>query len=77
MLATFEYQLDAGTKEVIRAFFGHVKEQTEWIVKAREELVSEAARVRELGESMRKAGLRSYTDKEGRIYVAGPPEGDE
>lgn len=70
LLDGIEPKLDAPTREVVRVFVAHVREQSAWIVKAREDLIGEVARVREIGEVMKRAGLRSYTDKEGRIYVS-------
>lgn len=57
-------------RAVMGRLVDQIVRQTKWIAEAREELVGETARVRDIGIVMQKAGLRSYTDKEGRIYVA-------
>lgn len=44
--------------------------ELEWIESRRQELENEKARILDVGRTMQLAGLRSYTDKEGRIYVA-------
>ncbi len=56
-------------RAILRRLLDGLRDQTKWIAEARQNLVGEAARVRELGASMKLAGLRSYTDKDGRIYV--------
>lgn len=62
-------------REVVKVLVEHVCDQTKWIDRASRELVSETARIRDIGIVMRKAGLRSYTDKEGRIFVSSPSGG--
>lgn len=57
-------------RQIVKLLVEHVCDQTKWIAQASAELVSETARIRDIGITMQRAGLRSYTDKEGRIYVA-------
>lgn len=65
-----ESKLGERDRVILKHLIESVEDEAKWIVKAREGLVSETARVRDIGIVMAKAGLRSYTDKEGRIYVA-------
>jgi hypothetical protein len=69
-LQQLAYTLPDGPRQIVMRIFETVEAQTVWIVEARKELVSETARVRDIGIVVQKAGLRSYTDKEGRVYVA-------
>jgi hypothetical protein len=69
----FDYifpNLSERAQVILRDTLDDLERQTKWIAEARAELVGETARIREIGIVMAKAGLRSYTDKEGRIYVA-------
>lgn len=72
-LQQLAYTLPDGPRQIVERIFETVEAQTRWIVEAREELIGETARVRDIGLVMAKAGLRSYTDKDGRIYVASEP----
>ncbi len=62
-----------------RVAFRHLvdslKRQTAWIVERTAAMRDEAERMALLGETMRRAGLRSYTDEKGRIFVAADPSG--
>ena len=70
LLDHIEPEMSEPTRTILKRWVEGWRDQVRWIDQARQDLVGEAARIRELGEAMRRAGLRSYTDKEGRIYVA-------
>ncbi len=55
---------------LLKTFLESLEQQSEWIATARQELAGELARASEIGKMMQRAGLRSYTDKSGCIFVA-------
>lgn len=59
------------TRAIIRHVMAGLKRQTEWVQERQHETRGEADRILAIGETMRRAGLRSYTDEKGRIFVAG------
>jgi hypothetical protein len=68
--STIDYKLDEPGRQVLRRFLESLEDQTKWVTEQTALLRSEAERVRMMGVIMHKAGLRSYTDEKGRIYVA-------
>ncbi len=64
-------------RALLKAFLESLEEQSGWIATAREELAGELARATEIGKMMRLAGLRSYTDKSGCVFVAAESRGEE
>jgi hypothetical protein len=61
---------DPMTKQVFRRFYTSLSDQSKWILERTEAMRDDAERIALLGKTMRAAGLRSYTDEKGRIYVA-------
>ena len=64
-------------KAIFRRMLDRMDSQTKWIVERTEAMRNEAERMKMLGETMRRAGLRSYTDEHGCIFVAAKGDGDE
>lgn len=65
-----QFKVPPETVPLLRIWLQDVVRQTEWIVKRTKSMRDEAERVELLGKTMRAAGLRSYTDDKGRIFVA-------
>jgi hypothetical protein len=56
---------------VLQRLFEALNDQSEWVVKRTAAMRDEAERIALIGQTMKRAGLRSYTDEHGRIFVAG------
>lgn len=69
-LSSIDHKLDQTSREVLRRILESLEDQTRWVDEQTQLLRSESERVRMMGVIMHKAGLRSYTDEKGRIYVA-------
>lgn len=70
LIARFEPELSPAGRAALRAFAEQARHDHKWIEDQRAYMRDEAERIGVIGETMRRAGLRSYTDKEGRIFVA-------
>ncbi len=57
-------------RAVLRSFLGSLERQSKWIVERTAAMRDESERIALIGQTMRRAGLRSYTDKDGAIFVA-------
>lgn len=68
--STIDHKLDDVSRAVLGRFLASIEKQTKWVEEQRRAMRDEAARIALVGETMRKAGLRSYTDEKGRIFVA-------
>lgn len=65
-----EHRLPDEDRVVLRGFLEAICKQTEWIVEDQTTREKELAHIAAIGTVMKRAGLRSYTDKDGRIFVA-------
>lgn len=75
--ATVESKLDEAGRRVLRRLLQQVEEQAKWCVEREAELRGEQAHITKIGQTLALAGLRSYTDKEGRIFVASQRHGED
>lgn len=62
--------LDANTRALVKALLDQVAHDKKWIIERTHAMRAEAEHVATIGETMRRAGLRSYTDERGRIFVS-------
>lgn len=58
-------------RAVLRSFLEQLEGQSRWVAERTAATRDEADRIVLIGQTMRRAGLRSYTDEKGRIFVAG------
>lgn len=65
-----ERHLPEAGRVILKRFLSQLAEQSRWIVEREEAMRGEADRIEQIGKTMKRAGLRSYTDKDGRIFVA-------
>ncbi len=63
-------ELDETTRAVFKALLADMDRQTRWILERTKSMRDEAEHIALIGETVKRAGLRSYTDEKGRIYVA-------
>lgn len=60
--------------DLSRVAFRHLLEgldnQTRWIVERTKSIREEGERMVHIGQMLKRAGLKSYTDKDGNIFVA-------
>jgi len=60
-------------RAIFKYFVESLERQSTWIVERTAAMRDEAERIALIGQTMKRAGLRSYTDKDGAIFVAGDP----
>ncbi len=58
-------------RKILAMFLEGLEEQSRWIDKRTAAMRDEAEHIALVGTTMKRAGLRSYTDEKGRIFVAG------
>lgn len=63
---------DEATFQAMLAIVSSLDERARDIKEQEQKARSEVEHVARVGETLQRAGLRSYTDKEGRIFVSGP-----
>lgn len=68
--------LPSDARQVFDALIDSVERQAKWVAEFGDATNLELERVSRLGLVMQRAGLRSYTDDKGRIYVAADTKGD-
>lgn len=65
-----EEKLDPSSQRILRHLIEGIEQQTKWVTERMAAMRDEAERVELLGKTMRRAGLRSYTDEKGRVFIA-------
>ncbi len=70
-LRQLEQSLPEIGRLILRKFLGDLERQSRWIVERTTAMRDESERIALIGQTMKRAGLRSYTDEKGRIFVAG------
>jgi hypothetical protein len=58
-------------ERLVKTLVAMLREEKTWLGEQRAYMRDEAERIALIGQTMKRAGLRSYTDEKGRIFVAG------
>lgn len=64
-------EMKPGPATILHRLFDQIEHQSKWVVERTQAMRDEAERIALIGQTMKRAGLRSYTDEHGRIFVAG------
>ena len=68
--AALERHLPEVGRVILRNFMQSLERQSKWIVERTAAMRDESERIALIGQTMKRAGLRSYTDKDGAIFIA-------
>lgn len=70
MLARVEPELSPGGRAILKHVIQSFRDDHKWIEERTRAMRDEAERIEQIGKTMARAGLRSYTDEKGRIFVS-------